>query len=409
MPIHSICSEPYPAAWRWPQLQKRGIGALRSASFIEWRYYAVLAEAFHGIVGLALVNPEGRFRALAESGLLLIVAGVMDRPRLPDAAMAGKSPPLWMPPPAELCWMHRFPTGACTFDDPAPGALAAGDAECRIALTHRNPACARIEIEAAAGLRLRLSHAGLAGIALTPVTDRRLGGALDPLRSDWTVDCPSPIAATDGTLELDPGLLAALPPGPGRTPSYATPALRERIAAGARRWAWQQGSGYYEHSYGIRPLPLHGWDFLFAPDALQGQAVVLQTYRGSRKLYYLDVCWQENGAPRKHHFGADRLHREWTASAPDPVLGVRRPLLRQIRAECDGFRLELENRVLHRLPLLRQQSLAVRHFFISEEIGVVDWTLTDRHGAVLATATGQPSGGELAHFRHRVHRRSPYG
>ena len=36
-------SDPLPALW--------------SASFIEWRYYAVLSDGFQGIVGMALVNP----------------------------------------------------------------------------------------------------------------------------------------------------------------------------------------------------------------------------------------------------------------------------------------------------------------------------------------------------------------
>ena len=59
---------------------------LASACFIEWRYFAVLSPAFHGIAGLALVNPDCRFPSVAEGGLLLIVAGVVDRPRLPSSA-----------------------------------------------------------------------------------------------------------------------------------------------------------------------------------------------------------------------------------------------------------------------------------------------------------------------------------
>jgi hypothetical protein len=86
------------------------------------------------------------------------------------------------------------------------------------------------------------------------------------------------------------------------------------------------------------------------------------------------------------------------------VLGVWRPVTRQIKAQAEGLRLTLHNRVLHRLPLLRRHKLAVRHFFISEEIGLADWTLSDNAGRVLAAAEGQRCGGELAHFRRRAPR-----
>ena len=91
------------ADWRWPVYQRLIHGrtdperatapalpvappllpALGSAGFIEWRYWSVLSEVFHGIVGLSLVNPEQRFAGIAEGGLLLIVAGVFDRPHDP--------------------------------------------------------------------------------------------------------------------------------------------------------------------------------------------------------------------------------------------------------------------------------------------------------------------------------------
>ncbi len=407
-----------PAAWLWPQAAPMLAAAgrrtplrraLRAASFVEWRYYAVLADAFHGIVGLALVNPEHRFGAVAEGGLLLIVAGVLDRPRLPDSAATAAQTPLFAPLPAELCWMHLFPAEVCTFDATSPGAVTAGDAHCCIAVRHDGAAAADIEIEAGAGLSLRLSHTGLPGAALPATRGADFPGLLGSgwLGAHWTVDCPSPVAATDGTLTLGKKLLAPLADAPGRAPSYATPALRERVAAGQAQWSWQAAAGYYEHSWGVRPLPLHGWDFLFVPDVTRTQSVVLQTYRGSRDLRYLDVCWQTAGALHTHRFDADALHLSWEGRVADPVLGAQRPLTRHIDAAADGYRLTLTNRVLHRLPLLRRDKLAVRHFFISEEIGVADWTLTDRHGGVLASAQGQPCGGELAHFRPRAPRHRP--
>jgi hypothetical protein len=381
--------------WTWPRLGAgRTLGALEAASFIEWRYYAILSPAFHGIVGLALVNPEQHFAAVAEGGLLLIVAGVLGRPSA-DALPADA---------ATLCWMHLFQTDACAFDDPTPGSLTASDADCCIALTHNGPASARIRIESGTGLRLDLEHTGLAGAALPPADGTDLGDAVLGrwLGANWRVDCPSPVAMTSGRLELEAGFVDRLPARPGEAPSFASPALKARVAAGDAHFAWRDASGYYEHSWGVRPLPLHGWDFLFVPDAERGQSAVLQTYRGSRALRYLDLCWRQDGEPRQHRFGADQLTLTWADSVADPLLGVRRPRVRRIEAAAHGLRFELTGHVLGQIPLVRHRRLAVRHFFISEEIGIADWTLTDDDGRVLAAVEQQPCGGELAHFRLRA-------
>jgi hypothetical protein len=165
---------------------------------------------------------------------------------------------------------------------------------------------------------------------------------------------------------------------------------------------WDGANGYAEHSVGVRPLPLQGWDFLFVPSLDAGASLVLQTYRGSRALRYLEACWLDQGVPRHHRFQASRFRLDWAESAFDPILGVRRPLRRTITASDAGLRLRLDSRVLHRIPLLRPHRLAVRHFFISEEIGVADWRLSDRSGRVLAEVSQQPCGGELAHVRWRT-------
>lgn len=407
----TVSGERAPAAWCWPQVAgKTRLGRLTAASFIEWRYYAVLSPAFHGIVGLALVNPENRLRTVAEGGLLLIVAGVLDGPALPPraASLSGAAPAGVAP--AALCWMHLFPMDACRLDARGPGSLTAGDSTCCIALRHLGPAAADLEIASGSGLQLRLGHVGLAGTAIPPETGNDFAGLFGtgylgaPWGAHWTVDCPAPVAVADGSLRIDGKFLKPLAEAPGSTHGYATPALRERVAAGQGHWQWQRAAGYYEHSFGVRPLPLHGWDFLFAPDAQTGQSVVLQTYRGSRALRYLDVCWRADGAARRQRFGADALRLDWTERTRDPVLGVWRPLARRIEAEADGLKLSLHNRVLYRLPLLRRHKLAVRHFFINEEIGVADWTLRDSTGRALAGAEGQRCGGELAHFRLRAPR-----
>jgi hypothetical protein len=394
--------------WLWP-LQQARLGAAARACFIEWRYFAVLSPAFHGIVGLALVNPERRFQRVAEGGLLLIIAGVVDRPPLPDSAgEAGGRDPLFGRETAELCWMHLFAPEDCRFDPAGSGAAAAGvragDAHCCLELRQPSAAEARLQVEAGQGLRLQLTHRGLPGAALPDALDTGLDGWLGRvLGGRWQVQCPSPMAFTDGTLELEPGFLAGLAEmGGGMNPSFASAALRARVAAGRTGVQWVGAAGYAEHSLGVRPLPLHGWDFLFVPKPETGEGLVLQTYSGSRALRYLEVCWRDDSVPRQVRFPAEGLRLDWLDSITDPVLGVRRPLGRRIQAAGGGLHLRLESRVLHRIPLLRPRRLAVRHFFISEEIGVADWRLSDASGRVLAEVRGQPCGGELAHRRLRV-------
>lgn len=420
------------ASWRWPRYCDRWrsgrrastggrIGSapggrpwsrtLAAACYVEWRYFAVLSPVFQGIVGLALVNPEARFSSIAEGGLLLIVAGVFEPGIAFAEATEGPAPASTetSAEAAELCWMHLFDTADCRFDAPAPGAVDASDRTCRLRLRQPASAQAELEVVTESGLEIRLQHQGVDGVLMEPV----LAQDFDPglagwLGGHWRVDCPAPLARCDGEIALGPDAVAALAAAPGgANPSYASAALRARLAAGRRSFAWSGANGYAEHSYGVRPLALHGWDFLFAPNGQSGESVVLQTYRGSRRLRYLEVCWRQDGRARHHRFDTDGFELEWTERAHDPVLGVVRPLRRSITARGGGLRLRLDNRVLHRVPLLRRGKLAVRHFFISEELGVVDWSLEDAQGQRLVEVRSQPCGGELAHFRLRAPRIGP--
>lgn len=434
--------------WRWPRyrdslirgadggwpvpVDQPSLRGLAAAALIEWRYFAVLSPAFHGLVGLALVNPEQRFAAVAEGGLLVIVAGVLGRAPMPDGP--SDASPALVPSDlgpadrvsadrvsenrvsenrvatgqAELCWMHLFSPDACLFDRPAPGALVAEDPRCRLSLRQSDAAQAELRLETANGLQLDLMHQGVSDTRLAPVLGSDLDAPLGRLLgSHWLVDCPSPVARCDGAIAFGGDSLTGLATAAGGdADSYATPALRARVSAGEQVFRWQAADGYAEHSFGVRPLPLHGWDFLFVPKAATGEAVVLQTYRGSRQLRYLEVCWRQDGVTRHHRFEANRVRLDWSERTFDPVLGVWRPLRRTIEARDAGLQVHVENRVLHRIPLLRRHQLAVRHFFISEEIGVADWWLEDAHGRCLAEVRGQPCGGELAHFRLRAPRRS---
>ena len=402
---------PHPG-WRWPDYDRalspgsaipllrsppwRGLlGALLPASFVEWRYYAVISDAFRGIVGLALVNPRNHFPRLGESGVVAIVAGILDRPanRL---ALTGADGAADL---CELCWMHLFPFSRCTFDDPSPGSLTAEDRGVRLRLTHRGGAGADLELESVDGLAVRMTHDGIPGMALAPVagTDlRSLPGA------HWIVHNPSPVALASGEIRVGPES-ATWPRSAGaHSSTWASAALLGRARAGAASFGWTGASGYYEHSFGIQPLPLHGWDFLFVPDAQRRQGLVMQTYRGSSALRYIEVCWQEDGTPRHLRFAAEQMRLEWAERCRDPVLGAVRPLRRMVSAEADGLRLAVDARVVHRVPLLRHERPAPRHFFICEEIGIACWSLSDERGRVIAQASDQPCGSELAHPRLRV-------
>lgn len=382
------------------------LSGLARACYVEWRYFAVLSPAFHGIVGLALVNPDLRFRTIAEGGLLLIIAGVVDRPPLPGSvAEVDGSSPLFEGETKELCWMHLFAPEACEFDpaesEAAGLSLRASDADCCLELRQTSAAEMVLKIAAGRGLELSLAHRGVPKACLPNATDMQLDGWLGrTLGAHWQVQCPSPMAWSDGELLLKPDFLAGLDQvAGGANPCYASAALRERVASGRQHLTWRAASGYAEHSFGIRPLPFQGWDFLFVPKPETSEALVLQTYPGSQALRYVEVCWLQDGALRQWRFTADSLRLDWTEQIFDPVLGVRRPLGRRIEAEAAGLRLSLDSRVLHRIPLLRRHRLAVRHFFISEEVGIADWRLRDGSGRVLAEVQGQPCGGELAHRR----------
>ena len=402
-------------AWRWPAYRARlnldGAGGpesspnrpllagLASTAYIEWRYYAVLSDAFHGIVGLALVNPDHHFMSIAEVGLLVIVAGVLDRPRPASAPLVSSN----LAAPAEPCWMHLFRTADCRFDSPGPSGLQAGDARCRVELRQLSPSEAEVQIATGLGLDLSLSHRGLPGSAIPAEPDARLDGLLGRLiGSQWQVQCPSPVALCDGRLTLTPRFVNDLPTMPGVSDSFASPALRQRVVHDDADFRWHGASGYYEHSFGVRPLPLHGWDFLFVPDAVAGQSLVMQTYRGSKRLSYVDCCWSDAGQWRRRRFAVDASTLRWADTCYDPVLGATRPTRRVIEAEADGLRLKVDNRVLCRIPLMRPWRAAVRHFFISEEIGIADWQLTDGYDRVLVQARARPCGGELAHRRLRA-------
>ncbi|NDJ51601.1 MAG: hypothetical protein GYB68_00785 [Chloroflexi bacterium] len=403
-----LCSTP----WRYPYyndaFQANGTALLSGglwkglmrpllpALYIEWRYYSVISKAFHGIVGLALVNPHNRFAAIAESGVLVILVGVINSPR--DSANFVAQ--LGTPQHREICWMHMFPTASCAFDDPQEGSLAAHHEGVSLRIDHPSTQKAIIKLGSESGLAVDLTHSGVLGSEIPPALAedlRRVPAA------HWTVYCPSPLAESTGSITLSSEFAKEITSSPDAlNPNSISGSLVDDIGSGDLTLEWQQASGYYEHSFGINPLPLHGWDFLFAPDFARKQSIVLQTYPRSQQLRFLEVLWSQDDQLRYARFDAQHLKLDWAESALDPLIGVKLPTKRVIRAKQYGLRIEVENRIVYQIPLLRPHKLAVRHFFISEQIAFTDWQLSDQNGHILAQATDHPSGGELAHVRLRT-------
>ena len=367
--IEQITNQKPTKEWRYPAyrnaMSHRNI--ILPTSYVEWRYYSIIDRVFHGIVGMSLLNPENHFSALSEGGFLVIVTGILDSPQSSDHFL--KSEPESGTGPQDICRMHLFPTSTCRFNEPDEGALVADDGEARLSVYHTDNRSAIVELDFNDGMSIRMSHTGIEGTEIPPVTatDLRVlpGG-------HWTVFCPSPIATTSGSISV-----------PGRATAE-----------------WNNAPGYYEHSFGIQPLPLMGWDFMFAPDPEKGQGLVLQTYKRSRELRFIETFWTEEGGIHYERFNSDELRLERPESAVDPVVGVRLPIIRRIMAQKGDLKLTVTNRIVRQIPLLRPEKFIVRHFFISEQISFTDWKLI-RKGKILAEGIDVPSGGELAHFRCR--------
>jgi hypothetical protein len=369
---------------------------LLPAAFVEWRYFSIISPAFHGIVGLALFNPFSRFEQIAESGLLFILAGAFDMPptaaALREQATNGQL--------RQICWMHLFPTASLSLVGPGDTTLRALHNGVQLDVGQLAPNHGTVHLSSESGLALSLNHTGLDGTAIEPCFAddlRRVAGA------HWIVYNPSPIARTSGEIAMTRQFVRDLvPQQQDRWPSHASAALAGDPAAGSIDVRWHNANGYYEHSFGLNPLLLHGWDFLFVPNAERRQGLVLQTYLRSKVLRYIEVFWNEEGVQRYTRFTAEQMRLEWHAPATDPEIGVVLPGKRTLSAHKPGLRLEVENTLPHQIPFLRPEKLAVRHFFISEQIGFCSWRLTDDSGRVLAEEHEQPAGGEIAHLRLNV-------
>jgi|GEM_PF-552045 len=374
------------------------IAALLPAAFIEWRYYAILTPEFHGILGVSLFNPKNQVESLTEGGLICILSGTLD----------GHA--------EHFCWQHVFPLSHVHFSgDKCEDAVAEHEG-IRLEVRQHALNAAHVALGPVKGgaqserkdvPTFSFHHTGLEDTALFPclVEDlKRVPGA------HWIVHNPSPVARVEGTLSLPAAMFRGWRTlAEGGMPNYASEGLLARAQALSESGrethpafcAPVSGSGYYEHSFGVNPMPLHGWDFLFAPDAENGTGLVMQTYLRSDAMRFIEVLWTEDGARKYTRFGKDDFSLEWSETVFHPQIRACVPLQRTITGKREGYTLSITNDIPEQLPFLRKKKFVVRHYFITEQMGTTHWVLKDKSGREVARSRpgGVLSGGEVAYPR----------
>lgn len=355
--------------------------ALLPSCFIEWRYYAILTPEFHGILGLSFFNPKGQFESVAEGGLIAIFAGNVRHGK--DA----------------LCWQHVFPLESLRFGGEKCDTLEGQHNGITLKVHQCARNAARVELGGIGVPDLNFEHVGLHEAALFPFVAedlKRVPGA------HWIVHCPSPVAKAKGHFRVSANVMTSLGARSACTyPNFASDGLLAAAQKGQGLEASFEGSGYYEHSFGLNPLPLHGWDFMFAPDYESGSGLVMQTYLRSNDMHFIEVIWTENGVRKYTRFRKGDFNLDWAHTVWHPDIHAKVPMERHIVGSRGGYTLEIFNHVDDQLPFLRRRKLLVRHFFISEETGRTRWVLRNAQGEVVAGSRpeGVLSGGEVAHPR----------
>ena len=338
--------------------------ALTQASFIEWKYYAFLNPSFHGIVGLSLYNPDQRFSRLAEGGLLVVVAGQAgdNHPHpfvvmrlLPTAALEGLDG-------AQLRARHKG-LDLDLFDD-----------------TREERSTIRLEIAGELSLLATVSNT-------SPPLDPLVARSKSPLPlGHWVVHNRVPAGRSSGSLQMTPAS------------STGRPAITAR---------WEESSAYFEHSWGLHPLPWQGWDFMFAagkasqPDETPEAWAALQSYKDMPDLKRLDLGWTDASTAAQHasSFRCDELNITWPEQDYDVPLAAWVPRRRVLSGRNQDYQVRLENIIDTTLRFLRPETFAVRCFFIAEQLGRVRWTLTSHSGQLVAQSPWMRAGGEVAYAR----------
>jgi hypothetical protein len=383
----------------WKALPAGLLNKFRSAAFIEWRYYSIISNNFHGICGFSLFNPENHFAQMSEGGLICIISGAIDG----AAEVLGQSGVQAMQEQIgrvkEFCFMHVFPMDSVIFHGPQRQHVSASHQGLELKIEQTDVQTAEITLEVEGQLSLRMRHQAVRGCpVLAPVTGtdfQTIPGA------HWTVFNPSPVALVDGQLIIRPGLLNFSEAAPGvHNPNFVSPPLAEMLYEGFVKVPLDNSAGYYEHSFGLNPMPMHGWDFVFVPTPDARAGLVLQTYRGSQQVTYLEVLWADkDGEWKTLHIPHSDFQSEWTETSWHPVMRVHVPRKRIMKAQHKGYTVEIENRVVGEIPFVRAHSPVVRHFFISEELSFTSWTLKDPQGRICVEVKDALSGGETARGR----------
>jgi hypothetical protein len=351
------------------------------ASFIEWRYYSLISKDFHGILGVCLFNPERRLSLLAEGGLLVIVAGASPG----NAAVCDSQLS-----PADMCWMKMFPAETLRIVESQGARLECSHDGVQFEVENSKSGASRVRLSGEKNPHLDLVLTPFKDSGLSPVMGHDVSGFPG---AHWTVHNMAPMATISGVLSMSNDFVENLPLKGVSYPDFVSDP-RSFV-----RHLSLDGVGYYEHSYGMNPMPFHGWDFFFVPNPKDGNSLVMQTYQNSSELRYVDVHWTENGRLRHLRFEGSELSVIWEKKHRSREMKMLVPEERVVRAESGGYSLEVRNRVSRRIPFLRQKKFFVRHYYISEEIGTTSWVLRDSRGAVLCEVVDMPSGGETASRR----------
>jgi hypothetical protein len=397
-PSNGIDSATSAPVW-WNAIPEPLLQKFRSAAFIEWRYYSIISHAFHGICGFSLFNPENHFAQMSEGGLIAIVAGALEGGAMTLLKSGSQPGPEQMERIKEFCFMHVFPMESVIFYGDQRQNVSAKHQGVELRIEQIDLQTADITLEMEGGLSFKIRHQAVEGCpVLAPVTGidfKTIPGA------HWTIFNPSPVARVTGDLMIRPGLLNHCENAPGtHNPNFISLPLAESLFDGYLKVNLSDAAGYYEHSFGLNPMPLHGWDFVFVPSPDAKAGLVLQTYRGSQQATYLEVLWADlHGQWKTLHIPQSSLEIEWTETSWHPVMRVHVPRRRVIRAEHDGYKIEISNQVLGEIPFVRAHSPVVRHFFISEELSVTSWKVVDRDGKVCVDVKDALSGGETARGR----------
>jgi hypothetical protein len=379
--------------WRVNQymefLSSSFFGPLKSfllASFVEWKYLAVSTKNFKGIVGISWFNPKAKFSSLAEGGLLLILSGELH---------AENSQP------ADFCWMKRFDEKNTKVNF---GCLECFQDDVQLSLIQHNNENISVSISIEKELSFEASFVSQS-LPVPIVAEQHFKSHPYFIRkyTHWIVNNAMPVCNVFAEAFFSGLFLKKINQGVyGDESFFKINNAQLQMPHGFTNYNFKTyGKGYVEHSFGVCPMPLFGWDFCFSPGQLnKHDGFVMQLYRGSQSIRCLDFLYQQNEVKKIASFKNNEFECTWEDYIFDKEIKKNVPLVRKIKAENNFFRAECTVKIRNRIPFLREKSFFVKHFFISEETSQSHWSLTDKFtNHVVASENFSPSGGETAQSR----------